>query len=458
MTTRQTQSILVLTILGISVFVAHPVFGVPHDYEVIIVGALGDEDSYAYGINDYGQVVGESTTEDGYRHAFLWEDGVMTDLGVLGVQPKGLETSRATSISNSGDVVGYSWYKGPSGEWVHAFLWESGQMRDLGTLGGINSYATAINNRGQIIGYSTKSIVDMRAFLWDSGTMIDIGTLEGGATFAYAINDSGQVVGASAVGDGYHVFLWGNGEMSDLGTFGWKSGYATGINNRREIIGVSFFKTGSYREHSFLWKDGVVTDLGALEENFGWSHAAAINDSGQVVGTAEVRCSHGSTSHAWLWENGEMFDLHNFFQAGVHATRARNINHSGHIVGYAEIYGTYRGFIMIPVIEADTDIDPDTVNLANKGKWVTCYIWLGEDYDVGEINPDSILLEENIKPAWIWFDEEAQVAMAKFKRSVVQDILYVGELELTITGELMDGTVFKGTDIIKVLDKAHKKK
>ena len=38
----------------------------------------------AYGINDSGQVVGESSTVSGDLHAFLWEGGVMTDLGTLG--------------------------------------------------------------------------------------------------------------------------------------------------------------------------------------------------------------------------------------------------------------------------------------------------------------------------------------------------------------------------------------
>jgi len=35
-------------------------------------------------VNERGQVVGESHTESGERHAFVWENGAMTDLGTLG--------------------------------------------------------------------------------------------------------------------------------------------------------------------------------------------------------------------------------------------------------------------------------------------------------------------------------------------------------------------------------------
>jgi uncharacterized membrane protein len=37
----------------------------------------------------------------------------------------------------------------------HAFLWQDGKMRDLGTRGGQTSWAVAINNKGQIAGRST---------------------------------------------------------------------------------------------------------------------------------------------------------------------------------------------------------------------------------------------------------------------------------------------------------------
>jgi probable HAF family extracellular repeat protein len=99
--------------------------------------------------------VGESTTAGVggvVNHAFLWENGEMTDLGTLGGSFSTAFSSGATGINSSGQVVGVS--STASGE-QHAFLWENGEMTDLGTLHSESgSVATGINSSGQIVGYS----------------------------------------------------------------------------------------------------------------------------------------------------------------------------------------------------------------------------------------------------------------------------------------------------------------
>ncbi|MBA7606431.1 hypothetical protein ES703_13579 [subsurface metagenome] len=133
-----------------------------------------------------------------------------------------------------------------------------------------------------------------------------------------------------------------------------------------------------------------------------------------------------------------------------------------------------------PPIPAEVRIVPRTFNLASKGNWVTCYIWPPDDYDVADIEPNSVVIKpdcgpytppwppwpgwipsnepNDIYPELIWFEEQEQVAVAKFKRSDVQAILEVGEVELTVTGQLLDGTVFEGTDTIKVINKGRNNK
>jgi hypothetical protein len=107
-------------------------------------------------------------------------------------------------------------------------------------------------------------------------------------------------------------------------------------------------------------------------------------------------------------------------------------------------------------ISAEARILPRTINLASKGKLITCYIWLSEEYDVADIEPNSVFLEAEIKPEQFSVDEQQQLATAIFNREDVQAVLNVGDIELKITGRLTDETVFEAADTIRVINKAAK--
>ena len=109
-----------------------------------------------------------------------------------------------------------------------------------------------------------------------------------------------------------------------------------------------------------------------------------------------------------------------------------------------------------PPIPAEVKIVPRSINLASMGKWITCYIWLGEEYNVADIDPNSVLLEYEIQAESLWADEQQQIVIVRFRRCEVQGILAPGEVELTVSGELTDRTVFEGRDIIRVIDKGGK--
>ena len=110
-----------------------------------------------------------------------------------------------------------------------------------------------------------------------------------------------------------------------------------------------------------------------------------------------------------------------------------------------------------PPIPAEVDIEPHTLNLESRGRWITAFIWLPEDYNIADIDPNSICLENEIKPDRFWLTEEGDIAVAKFGREEVQSILDIGEVELRITGRLNDGTVFEATGVVIVIDQGGKK-
>ena len=117
------------------------------------LGSLGTRQyTYAADINNLGQIVGGSPSarlNQGYR-AFLWENGVMRDLGTLPKDP----SSRALGISDIGAVVGYS---GADTGNPQAFIWQNGRMSELNSLipadsGWTLDYGYAVNNRGEVVG------------------------------------------------------------------------------------------------------------------------------------------------------------------------------------------------------------------------------------------------------------------------------------------------------------------
>ena len=112
------------------------------------------------------------------------------------------------------------------------------------------------------------------------------------------------------------------------------------------------------------------------------------------------------------------------------------------------------------IISATVDIDPDTLNLKSKGKWVTAYIELPDGYDVADIDASTVLL--GTVPAVIDTkydfvtdpneyitdkDEDGILErMVKFERAAVAAEVAVGEeVALAITG-VAAGTPFEGSE------------
>lgn len=238
--------------------------------------------------------------------AFLWQGNGLQDLGTLGG-----DDAFASTINESGLIYGLSYTDTVANDTtgvptIHPFLWKNGRMRDLGSLGGslaipgpISYFWTGpiLNERGEAIGTSTlPGDENWHGFVWSSGAMRDLGTLGGDFSEALAINEAGLIVGRadfSPESPYHHAVSWRKGAIKDLGAVGsCQNSTATGVNSSGDtVVGGLGACTDDPDDQNyfsaFVSKKGLaMADLNSLVSPPSDMHiefATAINDRGEII-------------------------------------------------------------------------------------------------------------------------------------------------------------------------------
>jgi uncharacterized membrane protein len=286
----------------------------PIDSGSIIPGRMP---SCAYSINNNNQVVGYSrTTNIAGVAAFLFDTsgaGGGTNLGYIlpGPLPPTYPSSIAYGINNNGCIVGQS-----TCDWVgmtcheKACRFYGGIFNvNLGTLGGNFSYAYSINNDNLIVGQALTSSQKWCASLFDysgNGENINLGTLAGcDVSLARSINNLNQIVGYAYGEDISTAVLFnssGNGANIDLGGLdnGYDKSIAYCINDNSQIVGWAVNGSSSAACLFDPTGEGNNTNLNSLiDPASGWTleRAFCINNNGWIVGQG---INPSGQTHAFL--------------------------------------------------------------------------------------------------------------------------------------------------------------
>lgn len=238
-----------------------------------------DEPGFAYGINNAGQIVGQSGWNN--QNSFKYSGGSITMLN----QTPGAETFAATDIDGAGNVAGTivrdygnsGFYAVQMAKYVDGTIFTE-------NLGGQVTRVFGVSEGGIMYGH-TSTPDGLVAFTYENGTVTEYSSVLGNFSAIGGVNDHGQMVGINMgasnfpsyfISEGVPRYAGDNIGLGGLNNAGW----AVGFKNLVEQDGSVSTGTG------LLWIDGVSYDLNALiDPALGWTITSAtkINDGNQIL-------------------------------------------------------------------------------------------------------------------------------------------------------------------------------
>ncbi len=332
------------------------------DYSILDLGVPSRNarigfSSQATSISDSGQVVGTwftaatSTTEQGFRSSIAGGSYKLLDLGL----PAGAQRLGPTGVNSAGTTIG----------WIR----RSGTDRALynGTeIAGVQgrSQLLGINDRGQAVGFDGSAGGRDQAFYYSgTGNATSLAKLKGIESRAQAVNESGRAVGYYVDGSIRHAFSYDidTASLLTLPLGGSGASAAAGINDSGLITGNFAAQPGG-TQHAFLFDGKNTHDLG-VPAGYSDSSGLAISNDGWVVG--EGRGGAGRT--AFLSVASTLFDLSELADlagAGwLSLDIATSINNANVIVGQGTLLdGSKRAFLLTLNLE-------QTAPVPEPGSW-----------------------------------------------------------------------------------------
>lgn len=226
-------------------------------------------------------------------------DGELYTLTILG-NPPGADSAIGVRMNNLGHVAGWSQYFGQGEPSLKGWVWtpEDG-FTVLPPPPGFflgRSRAMDISDTGIVAGDGGFDIG--LAWRYENGTYTVTGGVQGmPGAYLGGINNAGDIAGTAKDGTiATPDFAWVDFNGGELLTIPLDGGRATDVNNIGQVTGSTQGPGTPFQ--AFRWdQESGIQFLGSL--GLAFSFANAINDSGQVVGSA--RSATGNTTRAWIY-------------------------------------------------------------------------------------------------------------------------------------------------------------
>ena len=274
---------MALVVVLATLFIVVPAIAGSHavEYDVTLLDYPGAGGTLFDGANGHSQAVGTFFNETG-AHAFLYDNGEFSEIPI-----EGALFSFAFDINDRGDIVGY--YVNEDYEGLGFLIDRHGDFTEITIPEAIDIGASGINNAGIIVGVYTEIYPPVwRGFKLEDGVFTypidvpppDIG-LPSGSTDVHEINEKGQIVGS--VSDfatySFAFMIEPDGTINyfppEDTTFNFSA--FRGINNRGQMVGSLDNNLWLYdRGENVLFEIpgadySTINGIGADGTMFGWT-------------------------------------------------------------------------------------------------------------------------------------------------------------------------------------------
>ncbi|MBA3912425.1 MAG: hypothetical protein H0X25_00865 [Acidobacteriales bacterium] len=204
-------------------------------------GHVGD--TYVYGINDLGQLVGSTSTFPVVGFLYDSLTGTFTEIAYPGAT-----VTNPVAINNNGTIAGGA----QIGQTVVGFQITGSSYTTISVPGALRTYVSGISDSGEVIGFFDNVMQNSIPFSYQGGTYRKVTVPGIAAPLVEGIDPAGdKLVGGYALGSQTTGFLFARGRARTLRFPGSTQTSAGGVNNMGLVVG--YFIIPGQENHGFLW-------------------------------------------------------------------------------------------------------------------------------------------------------------------------------------------------------------